>query len=105
MSEMVDAVAKALAVQAYGERDGARLFGDNSGEAPDVAQFMEEKARGFRWQARAAITAMRDPTVPMRHAGADTFGITTPRIGPLPAEVIDGQPTKAWQAMIDEALL
>jgi hypothetical protein len=54
--------------------------------------------------ARAAIMAMREPSGPMKEAGAMTYGIHTPTIGSLPLTLIDGQPTKAYQAMIDEAL-
>lgn len=55
-------------------------------------------------EARAAIAALREPTDEMKGAGANSYGLHTPHIGPLPIELIDGQPTKAWQAMIDEAL-
>lgn len=55
-------------------------------------------------EARAVIAALREPTGAMKDAGAASYGIHTPAIGSLPLEVIDGQPTKAWTAMIDEAL-
>jgi hypothetical protein len=57
-----------------------------------------------RFQAKRIITAMREPTPGMVDAGAETYGIETPHIGNLPVTVVDGQPSKAWRAMIDEAL-
>ena len=45
--------------------------------------------------ARAAIEAMREPTSDMINAGADTFTFDQGKPN------ISGQPTKAWQAMID----
>ena len=58
----------------------------------------------YEQKARAAIAAMREPTGEMVDAGAASYGVPTPAIGSLPLSVIDGQPTKAWRAMIDEAL-
>lgn len=54
--------------------------------------------------ARAAIAAMREPTGAMIEAGAKTYGVSTPAIGSLPLTVVDGQPSKAYRAMIDAAL-
>ena len=84
MSEMVERVAKAIldhVPQGYG--------------------MYQNEAEEY---ARAAIAAMREPTGEMKDAGADSYGVPAPAIGSLPLSVINGQPTKAWQAMIDEAL-
>ena len=79
MSEMVERLAMVLV-------DGESLIS-------------ERRAR-----ARAVLRALRDPTGEMKEAGAATYGVVTPAIGSLPLSVINGQPTKAWRAMIDEAL-
>ena len=63
-------------------------------------------ARAYRLIARAAIEAMREPTGEMKDAGAETFGLPKNGIyiGPIPKDTLDGQPSKAWRAMIDEIL-
>lgn len=53
--------------------------------------------------ARAAIEAMREPTGEMKNAGAASYGVGDAYIGEG-AALLNGQPTRAWQAMIDEAL-
>ncbi len=47
---------------------------------------------------RAAVAAMREPTGDMINAGAATFTFDAGKPD------ISGQPTKTWQAMIDEVL-
>jgi hypothetical protein len=58
----------------------------------------------FAEDVRAVLGAIREPTGPMRDAGAATYGVSAPAIGSLPLSVIDGQPSKAWRAMVDAAL-
>jgi len=88
-NEMIERIAKAM----YDSNQFARPLE----KSPNWVEH-------YRRQARAAISAMREPTDAMKHAGADSYGIQTPAIGTLPLSVIDGQPSKAWRAMIDEAL-
>ena len=52
-----------------------------------------------RIRARAAIEAMREPTGLMKDAGAESF-----EFGSDDCASLNGQPSKAWRAMIDEAL-
>jgi hypothetical protein len=74
----------------------------------DYTPAWEEQTTADRepWIAaqRAAIAALREPTGEMKDVGAATYGVHNTHIGPLPNAVIDGQPSKAWRAMIDEAL-
>lgn len=88
MSEMIERVAQALCATATRYEEIRR-----DQEAHDALLDM----------ARAALAALRDPTGEMVDAGARTYGVPTPAIGSLPLSVIDGQPSKAWRAMIDEA--
>jgi hypothetical protein len=57
----------------------------------------------WREEAALAIAAMREPTGAMKDAGALSYGIGDTAIGQWTI-ALDGQPTKAWRAMIDEAL-
>jgi len=53
-------------------------------------------------RATVVLMAMREPTGLMKDAGAASYGIGNTAIG-LPVTVLDGQPSKAWRAMIDAA--
>jgi hypothetical protein len=72
-----------------------------------VARAIRERS-GLSWSmsrlaADAVLAVMREPTGAMKDAGAESYGVHEPAIGSLPLSVIDGQPSKAWRAMIDAA--
>ena len=52
--------------------------------------------------ARAAIKSMREPTGKMKDAGHYTYEQSSPWITGCS---LDGQPSKAWRAMIDAAMM
>lgn len=90
MSEMVERVARAVCKA--------------NGTDPDNDDFPPCDWRNYVPEANAAIAAMREPTGAMIDAGANSYGVPTPAIGSLPLSVLNGQPSKAWKTMIDEAL-
>ena len=71
--------------------------------AAAVWEDYHEDWKKFDLCARYVLTAMREPTGEMKDAGADTFGVGNTAIGPL-VQVLDGQPSKVWRAMIDAGL-
>jgi hypothetical protein len=98
MGEMVERVARALC---------ALRGADTAVEADSMTYDMDNKLVPY-WtlfvsDARAAITAMREPDGAMKDAGAETYGVGNAYIGPG-ADLLTGQPTKAYQAMINAAL-
>ena len=56
-----------------------------------------------RLELAGYVIVPKEPTGAMKDAGANSYGVPTPAIGSLPLSVIDGQPTKAWHAMIAAA--
>ena len=56
-----------------------------------------------RYAADAVLEEMVEPTGAMKDAGADTYGVHGLAIGSLPLSTIDGQPSKAWRAMVEAA--
>lgn len=56
----------------------------------------------FQKTGRAVIEALRETTGEMKDAGAETLLVYREPEGWVPS--LDGQPSKAWQAMIDAAL-
>lgn len=87
MSEMIERIAKAIWEVRQPNPPGHAAWEDYSGFGPSKTE------RSFTLaQARAAIQAMREPTLEMLKSGGQTpfHGADTPRV--------------FWQAMIDEAL-
>ena len=82
MSELLDRAAEAIAPML--------TFG--------VTEFPDARA-----VARAVLEAVRDPTGEMIEAAAKTYGVAS-AFGELAATILDGQPSKAYRAMIDAAL-
>ncbi len=95
MSEtMVERVARAIDPGAWGK------------PGVGMAAFQEPRRDTARRTARAAIEAMREPTVEMPHAGIEGYWFEAPAL-----EVVQGASTmsgigmrQAWRAMIDAAL-
>jgi hypothetical protein len=94
MSEMVERVARAI----WQESVGPAQWPEWDTWAPDAWSKVRSRA-----QARAALVALFEPTGGMKDAGAETYGLGNSVIGPAGAALV-GQPTKAYQAMIDKAL-
>lgn len=92
MGEMVERVARAICDQEAGTPGTDCAC--NSGTCSRLS---------VKLAACAAIAAMREPTGEMKDAGAETYGLGNSVIGPAGAALV-GQPTKAYQAMIDKAL-
>ena len=98
MSEMMDRVARVIIAELYS--DGCAQSIEENGLII-VPPHLWVEARCI---ARSIFLEMREPTGSMKDEGAGTYGIGRIAIGSLPLSVIEGQPTKAWQAMIDCAL-
>jgi hypothetical protein len=91
---MRERVARAVSAPEIWDDDKIRVFG---------IRFAEEMRLSAFKTADAALAALRDPTGAMIDAGAKTYGVHDTAIGSLPLSTIDGQPSKAWQVMIDAA--
>lgn len=84
MNEMVERVARAL-------REEARVVGVNSWD-----EMEESRKEKWRWSARAAIEAMREPTPGMESTAFDLRACTD--------DGCDPSGPAYWRRMIDEAL-
>ena len=91
---MRERVARAVSEPEIWDEAVCRLIG--------MTLWPEAREYAFR-TADAVLAALREPTGAMIDAGADTYGVHDTAIGSLPLTTIDGQPSKAWRAMIDAA--
>lgn len=94
MSEMTERVARAICGYPFDLYDRIK---DDPNEAKDQGLLLEQM-EGWRVTARAAIEAMREPTIPMLHAAYSLMD------GEPNCECMNPGLYVEWKTMIDEAL-
>ncbi len=98
--KIVERMARAFLAELGRDGGGWIYIGDTS----DLSCVLIDGDADVVAAMKCAIAAMREPTGRMKDAGAETYGIGDAAIG-LPVSILDGQPSKAYRAMIDAALL